>query len=140
MRTAVLLSLTLLFASCTATLDSAPATASGPLTRQQAIDAAMRIASSSKPEVGAPIGSLSIAKVEQTTLGEALQRLPGKPSPSAGYSPQMQVWYVAIDGLWPALPPNPPNLGTTSTQVPYHQLVAILDARTGMEIETWMTP
>ena len=137
MRTAVLLSLTLLFAACTATLDSATATASGPLTRQQAIDAAMRIASSSKPEVGAPIGTLSITRVEQTTLGEALQRLPGKPSPSAGYSPQMQVWYVAIDGLWPALPPN---LGASATQVPYHQLVAILDARTGMEIETWMTP
>jgi hypothetical protein len=137
MRTAVLLSLTLMFAACTAALGSPTATASGPLTRQQAIDAAMRIASSSKPEVGAPIGSLSIAKVEQMTLGEALQRLPGKPSPSAGYSTQMQVWYVEIDGLWPASPPDP---GAIATQVPYHQLVAILDARTGMEIETWMTP
>jgi hypothetical protein len=137
MRTAVLLSLTLIFAACTATLDSATATAFGPLMRQQAIDAAMRIASSSRPEVGAPVGPLSVAKVEQTTLGEALQRLPGKPSPSAGYGPNMPVWYVAIDGLWPAAAPA---LGATTTQVPYRQLVAILDARTGMEIETWMTP
>jgi hypothetical protein len=44
---------------------------------------------------------------------------------------------VEIDGLWPASSPDP---GAIATQVPYHQLVAILDARRGMEIETWMTP
>jgi hypothetical protein len=107
------------------------------ITREQAITNARRIASSSAPEIsGAQVPPQNI-QAGQTTLSRAMQRMTGETQLPEGYGPDTPVWYVTMDGLWVNEMPAP---GVTVTQVPYHHYFIILDAVTGMSVETVLRP
>jgi hypothetical protein len=126
----------LFFAACRPA-PVATARVSAFITREQAIAGAKRIASSSAPEIsGAQIPPQNI-QAEQTTLIRAMQRITGETQLPEGYGPDAPVWYVTMDGLWDNEMLAP---GVTVTQVPYHHYLIILDAVTGMSIETILRP
>ena len=135
---AMLLLLTLFLCACSvgSTQTKAP-TASGPVTRQQAIDASVKSVSSSRPEISGALITPSNVRAQQMTLREALRHRPRDLSPVAGYGLQMSVWYVTMDGLWANEVQAP---GVSATQTPLHHAAVILDAQSGMEIESWMMP
>jgi hypothetical protein len=116
-----------------------PATAATAplLTRAAAIEAAVRIASASRPELGAAQVTPSPLQAEQLTLGEAVRRLPGAAGPPGGYRADMPVWLVTLAGQWQGLasaPGGPPDAAV------YRSMAVILDARTGLEIESQASP
>jgi hypothetical protein len=115
----------------------ATAKASSFITREQAIANAIRIATSSAPEIsGAQVPPQNV-QAEQTTLSRAMQRITGETQLPEGYGPDAPVWYVTMDGSWANEMSAP---GVTVTQVPYHHYFIILDAVTGMSIETALRP
>jgi len=116
-----------------------PLTTTGLINRQEAVDAALKIASSSQPEISGALVTPQNVQTEQMTLGEAEQRIHGNPTAPSGHAPEMPVWYVTMDGLW-ANEVSAPDLTPSVTQQPYHSYRIILDARTGLEIESSLQP
>ena len=112
-------------------------TADGLIDRRAAIDAATALASISRPEVSGALVEPKLVLAEQMTLGQAVQRMGG--SVAAGQSPDTPVWVVELEGLWQDEAPNP---GATAAPTPatYTHYTFILDARTGLEIQSSLKP
>jgi len=108
-----------------------------PISKQEAIDTAIEIASTSRPEVsGAQITPYNITS-EQMTLVRAVKRLYRKNEVAVGSDPQMTVWFVRMEGIWSDEFPRP---GGFPIPVPYHHYAVILDAKTGLDIEVSASP
>jgi len=115
-----------------------PLTTSGLINRQAAIDAALKIASSSMPEVSGALVTPQVVQAHQMTLGDAL-RLHQDTTPMNGYSSDTLVWVVILEGLW-ASEANAPDATPSITQQPFHSYTIILDAKTGLEIGGSLRP
>jgi hypothetical protein len=123
-----ILCLVLVLAAC----EMLPVSIKAPITsrfinREQAISAAVRIASSSAPEISGPLAIPSNIQAQQIPLSEAIQQMLG----------DTPVWYVTMDGLWVNEMPVP---GMVVKHGPYHHYRVVLDAVTGMEIESSLRP
>ena len=99
------------------------------INQQEAIDAAIKIASHSQPEISGSQVPPSNVHAEQMTLGQAEKRIQ---SDATGYDPEMLVWLVTMDGIWLDEFPLPTGMATPE---PYHHFTFILDQKTGLEIE-----
>lgn len=133
MRHAILIA-SLLLSGC---VPSQAPTRASLFTREQAVAAAVKIASNSAPEISGALSPPGNIQAERMTLAEALQRMSGDAKLPPGYSADAPVWYVTMDGLWASEALAP---GVTATQRPYHHYRVILDARTGTDIESSLTP
>ncbi|HEY3311882.1 MAG TPA: hypothetical protein VGK00_09605 [Anaerolineales bacterium] len=107
------------------------------ITRQKALDIALASASTSRPEISAPQVQPFNVQAEKLPLTEALKRLSAGNTPAAGFDPQLPVWLVSMDGLWLDEFPRPDGFPTPQ---PYRHFFVILDAKTGMEIESAAKP
>jgi hypothetical protein len=133
-----ILCLVLVLAAC----EMLPVSIKAPITsrfisREQAISAAVRIASSSAPEISGPLAIPSNIQAQQIPLSEAIQQMLGDTPVPTSYRPDMPVWYVTMDGLWVNEMPVP---GMVVKHGPYHHYRVVLDAVTGMEIESSLRP
>lgn len=98
------------------------------LDKQEVIDIALEIASSSMPEYSSSqIPPLNIY-AEQMTLLEAGNLFDSKIT-LFNNSPELSVWVVRMDGIW--LPVDVPDL---PMQEPYRHLYIVIDAKTGLEV------
>ncbi len=107
--------------------------------KQEGIDAAMEIASTSRPEISGAQEEVSNIGAEQMTLDEAVKKINKNNQPAAGYDPAMIVWFVTMDGLWLG-EMSAPGSGPTPEPVPYHHYAIIIDAKTGLEIRSSLLP
>ena len=107
----------------------------GELNQNEAIDTAVKIASTSMPEISGSQVVPSNSHAEKMTLQEAAKRLNSNPQNAFGEeSPDMQVWLVSMHGVW--LPTTLPGV----VQKPYQHLSIVIDAKTGLEIFRNMQP
>lgn len=107
------------------------------ISNQEAIDVALEIASSSRPEIsGAQIPPYNIT-AEQMTLNEAVKHINPSNEVAVSYDPNMMVWFVTMEGIWLDEFPRPEDF---PTPVPYHYYSVILDAKTALEIEISASP
>ena len=67
------------------------------------------------------------------TLEEAVRQINPENAVAVGYDPNLRVWFVTMEGIWTDEFSRPEGFPTPS---PYHHYVVILDAKTGVEIET----
>ena len=102
------------------------------ISKQEAIDIALKIASMSRPEMSGSQVTPSNVHAEQMTLGEAIRRIRENSDVPTGYAPDMFVWLVTMDGVWLDEFPRPTDLPTPE---PYRHFIIIIDAKTGLEIE-----
>ena|SRR5688572_10232496 len=109
------------------------------ISKQQAIDAALEIALTSHPEISGAQVTPSNIRVEQMTLDEAVKHINPTNDVAASYDPTMTVWFVTMEGLWLGEMPAP-GVSPTPEPVPYHHYAIILDAKTGLEIESSLSP
>ncbi len=140
MRYPALLLLVFLLGACTA-VHFAPASTPTPrlISRQQAIEIAVKSASMSRPEVSPAIATPSNIRAEQMLLWQAMYRATGSPDLPYGYvMPGAPVWYVTMDGLW-QVEAAPPGL-TPPPSSYLHHATEIIDAVTGMEIDGSLRP
>jgi hypothetical protein len=119
--------------SCTSSRQSSSST----IREQEAIDAALETASTSRPEISGPQKEPSNIRAEQITLDEALKKMSKENQPPSGYDPNMIVWLVTMEGLWLNEMDAP---GVAITPAPYRHYAVIIDANTGSEIESFLTP
>ena len=122
-----------LLVSCTSLRKGSSST----ISEQEAIDAALEVASTSRPEISGPQEEPSNIRAEQITLDEAVKKLSKGHQPRSGYDPNMTVWFVTMDGLWLNELDAP---GVVITPAPYRHYAVIIDANTGSEIESFLTP
>jgi hypothetical protein len=107
------------------------------ISKQEAIDTAIEIASMSRPEIsGAQITPYNII-LERMTLAKAVKHINSSNGVAAGYDPDMTVWFVQMEGIWSDEFPRPQGF---PTPVPYHHYAVILDANTGLDIEVSASP
>lgn len=116
-----------------------PETSDSYIGEQEAIDAALEIASMSHPEISGPQVEPYSISAQQITLAEAVKRINEKNQVSAGADPKMIVWFVTMDGLWLG-EMTAPGVSPTPEPVPYHHYTIILDAKTGLDIEVSISP
>lgn len=109
------------------------------LTQEQAIEAAVKAAKESRPEMSGAQVEPSNVQAEQLTLAEAVKRLRTEGEPARGYDPQMPVWLVTMDGVWYD-EFQAPDVTEVVTPEPYHHFMLILDAKTGLVIESAARP
>jgi hypothetical protein len=109
----------------------------GEITMQKALDLALASVSTSRPEISAPQVRPFNLKAERLPLIEAVKRISVDNTPAAGFDPQLPVWLVTVDGLWLDEFPRPDGFPTPQ---PYRHFFVILDAKTGMEIESAAKP
>ena len=109
------------------------------ISKQEAIDIALNIASTSQPEISGSQVTPSNVHAEQMTLGEAIKRIRENSDVATGYTPDMPVWLVTMDGIWlnEMKLPRPTDLPATDlpTPEPGRHFIIIIDAKTGLEIE-----
>lgn len=110
---------------------------SSSISEQEAIDAALEVASTSRPEISGPQEEPSNIRAEQITLDEAVKKMSKDHQPLSGYDPNMTVWFVTMDGIWLNEMDAP---GVVITPAPYRHYAVIIDANTGSEIESFLTP
>ena len=105
------------------------------ISQQEAIDAAVEIASMSIPEIsGSQVPPANI-QADKMILEEAAKRLNANPQNAfSEESPDLQVWLVSMDGIW--LPASTPGV----VQKPYQHISLVMDAKTGLEIFRNMQP
>ena len=115
----------------------APTAASKLISRQRAIEIAVKSVAMSAPETSGALETPTNIQAEKITLGEAEQRIPTRGSFPAGYTAAVPVWYVTMDGLWQDEAPAP---GVTVTPGYYHHAILVLDAVTGDEIHHILAP
>ena len=107
------------------------------ISQQEAIDTALKIVSMSRPEIsGSQVPPFNV-HAEQMTLGEATKRISENNDVASGYTPDMLVWLVTLDGVWLDEFPRPSDLPTPE---PYRHSAIIIDAKTGLEIESSAHP
>jgi hypothetical protein len=107
------------------------------ISRQAAIDSALRISSESHPEISGALTTPEAVQAELTTLVTATQRLTGSDSVGTGYSPDMAVWLITMDGIWTDEFPRPTDRPAPE---PYHHYGVILDASSGESISISARP
>ncbi len=107
------------------------------LTEAEAIEAAVKAAKGSRPEMSAAQVEPTNVQVKQLTLAEAVKRLRADGKPARGYDPQMPVWLVTMDGIWLDEFPRSTEMPTPE---PYQHFMMILDAQTGLLIESAARP
>ena len=105
------------------------------LSEQEAIDAATKLAASSRPEISGAQATPSNIVAQQLTLDEALKKINKGNQIPTGYDAQMTVWFVTMDGLWLGEMATP-GIVPTPQPVLYHHFAVIPDAKTGSEIES----
>ena len=103
------------------------------LNQQEVIDAALKIASMSQPEISGAQVTPSNVHAELMTLGKAVKRIQEDNSVATGDDPEKLVWLVTMDGIWLDEFPLPTGLPTPE---PYHHFTYIIDQKTGLEIES----
>lgn len=112
-----------------------PPTKSNVINQQEAIEAAVEIASMSMPEISGSQVAPSNIHAARMTLEEAAKRLNTNPQNAfLEEVPDTQVWLVSMDGIW--LPASVPSVA----QKPYQHLSIVIDAKTGLEIFRNMQP
>lgn len=109
------------------------------ISKQEAIAVALEIASTSGPEISRPQEKPSNIRAEQITLAEAVNRINKNNQPANRYDPNMTVWFVTMEGLWLG-EMSAPGVVPTPEPVPYHHYLIILDAKTGLELESSLLP
>jgi hypothetical protein len=114
-------------------------TSNSYISKQQAISAALEVASTSGPEISGPHEEPSNISVQQMTLDEAVKKIGEHNQPATGYEPNMIVWFVTMEGLWLG-EMSAPGVVPTPEPVLYHQYAIIIDAKTGLEIESSLSP
>src|SRR5215212_4185543 len=92
------------------------------MSEQEAIDAALKSAAMSRPEISGSQVNPSNVQAEQMSLGEAVRRIDENSSVATGYSPDMLVWLVTMDGIWLDEFPRPTDLPTPE---PYQHFIII---------------
>ena len=102
------------------------------LNQQEAIEAALKIASMSQPEISGAQVTPSNVQAELMTLGKAVKRIQEDNSVATGDDPEKLVWLVTMDGIWLDEFPLPTGMPTPE---PYHHFAIIIDQKTGWEIE-----
>ena len=107
------------------------------ISQQEAIDTALKSALMSRPEISGSQVAPSNIHADQMTLGEATKRINGNNDVATGYTPDMLVWFVTMDGIWLDEFPRPTDL---TTPEPYHHFMVIIDAKSGLEIEVAAHP
>ena len=108
------------------------------ITQQAAIEAALRIAMSSYPEMSASLVLPRDIVATQMTLTQAEQIVRGQTATvPAGYSSNLPVWVVTMEGWWLDEFPRPTD---SPIPEPHHHLVVILDAAAGLEVEALHQP
>ena len=107
------------------------------ISQQEAVDAALKIASVFRPELSGSPAPPSNIHAEQMTLGEAMKHIGENNNIGAGYTPNMLVWFVTMDGIWLDDFPRPTDLPTPE---PYRHCTVIIDAGTGLQIELSLRP
>jgi hypothetical protein len=107
------------------------------ISEQEAIGAALKSASMSHPEISGSQVAPSNVHAEQMTLGEAVNHIDENNSVAAGYSTEMLVWLVTMDGIWLDEFPRPRDLPAPE---PYRHFFIIIDAKSGSEIESAARP
>ncbi|HKZ79068.1 MAG TPA: hypothetical protein VI793_19205 [Anaerolineales bacterium] len=138
MRQAIIVFMVLSLASCsTASKEQRTSTPSPFISQQEAIDIALEISSMSQPEISGALTKPENIQAELTTLIVATKRLMGSDSIGAGYSPDMMVWLITMDGTWTDEFPRPTDIPTPE---PYHHYGVILNASTGEHISTSARP
>jgi hypothetical protein len=138
LRYTILAWLVLLLAGCaTAGGEQRIATPAPLISRQAAIDIALRIASTSHPEMSGALATPENVQAELTTLVTATRRLTGSDSVGTGYSPDMAVWLVTMDGTWTDEFPRPTDMPAPE---PYHHYGVILNASSGESISISARP
>jgi hypothetical protein len=138
MRYTILAWAVLLLAGCMVAGSGQRMPSPAPLiNRQAAIDIALRISSESHPEMSGVLTTPEAVQAELTTLAVATKRLTGGDSAGAGYSPDMAVWLVTMDGTWTDEFPRPTDMPAPE---PYHHYGVILDASSGESISISARP
>jgi hypothetical protein len=138
MRQAIIAFMVLLFVSCSAvSCGQRTRTPSPFISQQEAIDIALKISSMPQPEISGALTKPVNIQAERTTLAIATKRLMGTDSVGAGYSLDMTVWLITMDGTWTDEFPRETDLPTPE---PYHHYGVILNASTGEDILTSAHP
>jgi hypothetical protein len=138
MRRVILAWAVLLLAGCaTAGGGQRIATPVPLISRQAAIDIALKVASTSHPEMSGALTAPENIQAELTTLVTATRRLTGSDSVDAGDNPDMAVWLVTMDGTW--TDEFPRQTGVPAPE-PYHHYGVILNARSGESISISARP
>lgn len=107
------------------------------ISKQEAIDVALEIASSPRPEIsGAQITPHNVI-AQQMTFDEAVKKINQNHEVPSGQNPNMIVWYVTMEGVWYDEFPRPEDF---PTPIPYHRYTIILDAKTGLDLEILASP
>ena len=101
------------------------------------MDIALKISSMAQPEISGALTQPENIQAELTTLAIATKRLMGSDSVGAGYSPDVIVWLITMDGTWTDEFPRPTDMPTPE---PYHHYGVILNASTGEHISTSTHP
>ena len=109
------------------------------ISKQEAIDAAVAVASTSQPEISGAQEEPSNIQAGQMTLIEAVKKISKDNQPAAGYDPNMIVWFVTMDGLW-LNEMEAPGLTPPAEPAPYHHYAIIIDAKTGSQIQSSYLP
>ncbi len=107
------------------------------INREVAIDIALKISSTSHPEMSGALTKPEDIHAELTTLAMATQRLTGSDDVGAGYSPDMAVWLVTMDVTRTDEFPRQTDVPAPE---PYRHYGVILDARSGESISTSARP
>jgi len=107
------------------------------ISEQEAIDAALKSASMPRPEISGSQVAPSNIHAEPMTLGEATKRISKNNDIATGYTSDMLVWFVTMDGIWLDEFPRPTD---SPTPVPYQHFIIIVDAKSGLEIESAAHP
>ena len=107
------------------------------ISEQEAIEAALKIALESRPEMSAAQVTPSNIQAEQMSFDEATKRIQELNEVPSGYSPDLPVWLVTMDGIWLDLYGTSAGLPTPE---PYRHMMIILDAKTGLELESGARP
>jgi hypothetical protein len=140
MRAALLLLLALLLSACAVpALPGLPVATPTPklLTREQAIEIAVKSASMSRPEVSPALVAPTNVQAERTTLGDALRRAGHGNDIRCARCAAWPAWYVTMDGLWQDQASAPDVTPTPGT---YRHAIVILDAIGGSELSSTLKP
>ncbi len=136
MRSTILLLLAFLLSACVSA--GVPAATATPrlMSREQAIEIAVKSASMSRPEVSPALTAPTNIQAERMSLAEAM-RLANDRNIRCTQCASVPVWYITMDGLWRDEMPAP---GVTVTPGYYHHATVILDAVTGNEFSSSLRP
>jgi len=108
----------------------------GLISRQQAVEAAIRIGIESRPEMNGSSITPNVVDARQISLLAALHELdPSTSTVPQGERPNLPVWLVRMDGSW--LGAAAPDL---PTPVPYLHMAVILNGITGEYMGSWNGP